>query len=194
MSRIIESRQHLVTRVDYARYHGAERELESIEVLAMHATAGAHSFEISRGWLNRQWDEDYPDEHRPLAAKKHASYHYGIDRDGSITRMLPIRIVAFACGDSAFPNPTHYPPGNGGHSINAKSVSIAWANDDKGEQLTEEQIDSGLWLCLTLMGQLRIPPSRVVGHYEVSPGRKPDPRAAMSMREWRQMLADTTTI
>lgn len=193
MTRIIQSRQHLVERIDYARYHGAERELSSIELICMHATGGAHSFAISREWLNRVddgKDKAHPGQRLPLSAK--ASYNYGIERDGRIERMLPPTIVAYSQGDSAWPNPKMYPPGNGGHSINAKTLSIAWANDDKGEPLTEEQVDSALWLCLTYMqhSEILIGPSRVIGHYECSPGRKPDPKAAMDMRTWRQMLAD----
>ena len=188
---VVSSRQHLVTRVDYARYHGAIRELSIIDLIAWHATAGAHDFATSRGWLNRQFDDDGK---TPLPKKKRASYHYGIDRDGSITRMLPIHVVAFGCGDSAWPNPIHYPPGNGS-SVNVRAISVAWANDDKGEQLTDEQIVSGLWLGHTLMGLTTegknvIPPSMNAMHYEISPGRKGDPRAAMTGREWRQMLAN----
>lgn len=192
MSRVIQSRQHLVTRVDFARYRGAERPLDAIELICMHATAGAHDFETSRGWLNRIDDglDKRTGKRIPLSGK--TSYNYGIDRDGSITRMLPATTIAYSQGDSAWPRPVHHPPGNGS-SINNRTLSIAWANDDKGEQLTEEQVDSGLWLCLTFMQrpELRLQPSRVVMHYEVSPGRKGDPKAAMTGQEWRQMLSTT---
>lgn len=193
-TRIIQSRQHLVTRVDYARYHGAERPLSAIELIVMHATGG-DSFASSREWVNREHDIE-TNRHGvkvPVPVKSKASYNYGIDRDGSITRMLPATTIAYAQGDSAWPNPLRHPPGNGGHSVNARALAIAWANDDKGEDLTEEQVESGLWLCLTFMQhpEIEVSPSKVVGHYEVSPGRKVDPRPAMPMREWRQMLATT---
>ncbi len=169
--------QSRVTHVDNAVYHGGERAESDIEIICMHATGG-DSFASSMEWLNRP-NSDHP-----------ASYNYGIDRDGSITRMLPVTVIAYAQGDSAWPSPARYPPGNGGKSINHRTLAIAWANKDDGEELSDEQIESGLWLCRFWMERLPLPPSCVIGHYECSPGRKVDPRSAMAMREWRQMLAE----
>jgi N-acetyl-anhydromuramyl-L-alanine amidase AmpD len=182
--RILESRQHLVTHKDDARYHGVPRRIDDIWYLIAHATAGAHPFAISQEWQNSDLDPA-----GVKGPKGKTSYHFGIDRDGSITRALPITIVGYGCGDSGWPA-RRYPPGNGG-SLNKRAISVAWANDDAGEQLTDDQIDSGLWLFLTLLEEINAGPGRVLGHFEVSPGRKIDPRAAVSMREFRQMLANT---
>lgn len=175
---LIPSQQANVKRLDNARYKGARRDRSDISVIVVHATAGDTAMS-SINYLNRA-DSDHK-----------ASYHYVIDRDGTILRMLPIEIVAYHAGDSAWPSPQRYPPGNGGTSVNKKSLGIAFANKQDGEDLTDEQMTSGLWLCRFWMESLSIPPSRVVGHYEVSPGRKSDPRPCLSMREFRQMLIDT---
>ena len=176
--RVIPSRQSKVVHLDNAVHKGGRRPDSDITLIVMHATGADSTGMASIRYLNTTHD-------------KKASYHYVIERDGKILRMTPTNLVAWHAGDSAWPCPVRYPPGNEGHSVNKCSVGISWANDDVGEALTDEQVESGLWLCHVLMSQLGIPASRVVGHYEVSPGRKPDPRKAMSLREWRQMLEDT---
>lgn len=167
--------QSRVHRLDNGVHHGGQRERDSINLIVAHATAGDSAMS-SINYLNTTTD-------------KKASYHYCIDRDGLIYRMLPIETIAWHAGDSAWPSPQRYPPGNGGKSVNANSIGIAWANKDDGEQLTKEQVESGLWLFRFWMDTLGIPPSKVAGHYEVSPGRKTDPRPAMTGKEWRSMLA-----
>jgi N-acetylmuramoyl-L-alanine amidase len=176
--RVIPSQQFRVKRLDNARYHGDTRAKSSINLIVTHATAG-ESADSSIRHLNRK-NSDNP-----------ASYHYIIDRDGTIVRTLPVETVAYHAGDSRWPNPTHWTLGGNKSSVNPRSIGIAFANRDDGEPLTDEQLTSGLWLHRFWMNQLGLSSGRVVGHYEVSPGRKPDPRPCLSMREFRQMLADT---
>lgn len=175
--RTIESQQSKVVHLDNAVHHGGQRDLSAITLIAMHATADKSSGMASIRYLN-------------TTDEKKASYHLVIERSGQILRMLPIESVAWHAGDSAWPSPQRYPPGNGGHSVNSFSIGISFANDNESEDLTDEQITSGLWLCHYYMNLLRIPPSRVVSHADVSPGRKTDP-AKMRSREWRQLLADS---
>lgn len=177
----MESLQSRVEHVDFARWHGPERPLSQIQYIIAHDTAG-DSFRSSMNYLNTTSD-------------KKASYNYGIERDGRILRMLKPEIIAYACGDSAWPHPIRATPANpdrpnGGHSLNATSMSIAWANRGDGEPLTELQLESGIWLFRYWMDSLGIPPSRVLGHYEISPGRKPDPASCMPMDKWRKMLSE----
>lgn len=186
-----DSLQHRVTRLDElgkgARYHGGLRTLADIRYIVAHATAG-DTFASSMEWLNR--DKAGAPKGTPLDKKDRASYTYGIDRDGSIWRAAAPEVVTYHAGDSGFPA-MKYPPGN--HtSLNRTSLGIAWANRGDGEPLTPEQIESGLWLYRVWMDKLWIPPSRVLGHYEVSPGRKKDPRPAIDMKDWREMLAEFT--
>lgn len=171
----------IVTRLDNAKWHGGEHE-DDPSMIVWHTTRGRESFRKSMDYLN-------------TTADKKASYHYGIERDGEIVRMLPVNLVAWGCGDSAWPYPI---PGdgteecrpNGGASVNKVSISIAWANDDS-EKLTFEQIAGGLYLAKIYMTQFDIPPSRNLGHREVSPGRKidPNPQGGFTMADWRTQLA-----
>jgi N-acetyl-anhydromuramyl-L-alanine amidase AmpD len=169
------SLQSRVRKLDNARYHAGPR-TEPILYLIYHATEG-DSAESSIGWLNRDLT---PEEHN-----RKASYHYIIDRDGSIVRMCDPQLVAYHAGDSAWPSPAYYPPGNGGHSLNAWSVGIAFANRGDGEPLTPQQLESGLWLSTVW----NVPLARVRGHYEIAPGRKFDPAASLNMDDWRQLVA-----
>jgi N-acetyl-anhydromuramyl-L-alanine amidase AmpD len=103
--------------------------------------------------------------------------------------------VSWSCGDSAYPHPI---PGdgteecrpNGGKSINAIQLSIAWCiKDDEGEEPSFEQIHSGLWLSKVYVSRYDIPPSMNVGHKEVSPGRKTDP-ITVDMKQWRLAIGE----
>lgn len=178
----IRNCQDRVQWLDKARWHGPSRFLEQIEYLIAHDNEG-DSFLSSVNYLNTTED-------------KKASYNYGIERDGRILRMLPVNIEAWACGDSDWPRPipaTKENPDrpNGGRSLNRKSMSICWANKGDGtEDLTAEQLESGLWLFRFWMDKLDIPPSKVLGHYEISPVRKHDPLPAMEMGEWRRQLSE----
>jgi N-acetyl-anhydromuramyl-L-alanine amidase AmpD len=180
----VESLQHRVKWIDEARWNGGLRSLSDIQYIIAHDTAapGRGSFMSSLRYLNETLD-------------KKASYHYGIERDGDIPRMLHPKYIAWGCGDSAWPNPVRATPANpnrpnGGRSLNPIAISIAWANEGNGEPLTPEQIESGLWIFRFWMDKLDLPPSRVLGHYEISPGRKPDPELCMPMPTWRKMLSE----
>lgn len=175
--------------MDYARYHGGQRSKDDIRLIVVHATDG-DSFDSSMEWMNREHDVE-TDKHglkRIVPVKSKASYHYGLERDGEIVRMLPVTTIAYHAGDSAWPHPAHYPPGNKS-SVNPFSVGVAFALKEH-EEATEIQLESGIWLCRFWMGDLDIRPSRVPGHYEVSPGRKRDPLSSgIRMEDFRQQLA-----
>lgn len=173
-----DSLQSRVVRLDNAVHHGGLRPVP-ISMVILHATEG-DSAKSSIDYLNTTTD-------------KIASYHYIIDRDGTIVRMTAPNLVAYHAGDSAWPNPIRATPAhpdrpNDGRSLNRCSVGIAWANRGDGEPLTQAQIDSALWLCATFVDGVRVPVAMVRGHYEISPGRKSDPSPAMSMDDWRTRL------
>lgn len=174
--------QSRVTWLDNATHHGLERELSDVTYLVMHSTASDKTATAKGviGWMNGQPNK--------------ISYHYVIDRSGEIIRMTKPTTVAYHAGDSMFPNPRRATPENQkphrGASINAKSIGIAWVNNNHAETLTANQVESGLWLCHFWMRKLGLAPSNVITHAECSPGRKTDPRT-MPGREWREMLADT---
>lgn len=171
----------IVERLDNAVHHGGERGAGP-SLMIWHTTRGRGTAREAIHYLNSTDD-------------KKASYHYLIERDGTILRMLPPEKVAWACGDSAWPNPkvgdgTEECRPNGGKSVNAISLSIAWANDDS-EKLTFEQIASGLWLAKIYIARYDIPLPLILGHREVSPGRKIDPNAiGFSMADWRRQIGE----
>ena len=172
----------IVKRMDNAVWAGAERSLDQVSLLVFHTTRSKESFTDSMHWLN-------------TTNEKKASYHYGIERDGTVIRMLPVERIAWACGDSAWPSPikgdgTEECKPNGGKSVNARSISVCWANDDS-ESLTIQQKASGLWLAKVYWARCSIPVSRMVGHKEVSPGRKVDPNPKdFSMDAWRVQISN----
>lgn len=169
------SLQDRVTHLDNAVHNGGLRS-RPVTMLIMHATEGG-SARSSIDYLNTTTDKD-------------ASYHYLIDRNGDILRMTRANIIAYHAGDSAWPNPIRATPSNqkpnGGRSVNAISIGVAWAND--GEPLTDAQMESALWLADFLMTEYTVLLDNVRGHYEVSPGRKSDPLPAQAMPEFRALL------
>lgn len=167
--------QSLVVRLDNALHHGARRTVEP-SMIVIHTTDGDSALS-SIQYLNTTRD-------------KIASYHYVVDRDGKMYRMTDPNFVAYHAGDSKWPDPIRAtqanPKPNGGHSVNNCSLGVAWAN--RGEPLTTQQIASGLWLCSLFHEMYDIEIARILGHYEVAPGRKTDPMPAMEMNHWRELV------
>lgn len=186
------SLQSRVTRLDNARYHGGPRDLSGVRYFIVHKTASDKTSTASGiiAWMNSH-----------LRARENpprkVSYHYVIDRDGSIWRMLAPENIAYACGDSAWPDPVRATPENprkpnGGRSLNRVSISAALVNDNVGEPITPRALESLEWLTHFWINDRRVSirgPSSVLGHYEISPGRKFDP-LKLDMRDYRALLAD----
>lgn len=166
-----------VVRLDNAEDHGGKR--LRTELIVWHATAGDRA-DSAMEWMN--------------SPKATASYHYIIDKDGTIYRFLHPDLVAYHAGKSAWPNPGH--SGGMRGSVNARSLGVAFANDngsdanEADDDLTREQVESGLWLGRTLMRLYAVPATLNLGHREVSPGRKTDPLPrVLDMAHWRNLLA-----
>lgn len=184
----VAPRVSLQARVTLASctHHGPDRDPNAITLIVMHCTEG-DSAQSSITYLNTTTD-------------KVASYAYVIDRDGTIYRMCPAHTVAYHAGDSQWPNPRQYPPGNvyededgdtHHHTVNPRSLGIAWANKDDGsEPLTRAQVESALWLCGVYLPTTAVQTSaNVIGHRECSPGRKFDPTpCVMPMDVWRALV------
>ena len=171
-----ESLQHRVKKLDNAKFHGGKRPMSKVDLIVMHCTAGGSAMS-SIDYMN---------------TSAGVSYHYVIDRDGTIYRMLDVQYVGYHAGDSAFPaDPSKKTQGG---SVNRRSIGISWANRNDGEQITEKQIESALWLCGVFVKRDGISIENVVGHNEVSPGRKSDPGPAINMDTWRAKLAEYLTV
>lgn len=168
------SLQSRVRHLGLPTHKGPAREMDAIDMIVLHCTAGESAMS-SIEYLN-------------TTRGTVASYHHVIDRDGTIYRMCPVTYVAYHAGDSAWPNPVSYPPGNGGRSVNSRSIGIAWANRDDGEPLTRPQVESALWLCSLYVSTNHVSVDLILAHREVSPGRKVDPvPEAMPMDVWRRL-------
>lgn len=116
--------------------------------IVLHASAGA-SAESSINWLE----------------KIGLSYHYIIERDGTVTKLAPVGRVAFHAGVSHGPN---------GSNVNDYSIGICFANRNNGEVFPNVQVDAAHALVNELtqtMPSLKY----ITTHYLVSPGRKNDP-------------------
>lgn len=180
MSHERKSLQDRVIRLDNAAHRGRERELSEIDMIVLHATASGKKAKARDviAYMNR-------DDHGPI------SYHYLIDRDGSILRMTDPKFVAYHAGDSAWPHPavatTKNQKPNKGLSVNARSIGISFVNDNIKEPLTAKQLESAEWLCRTWIEKLALRLTNVRAHFEVSPGRKSDPK--LDMVAWRARLS-----
>lgn len=164
-----------IVHLDNARYHGGPR-ASWPTLVAWHATAGS-SVESSVEWLNR------PNAPR----KERASYGHLIAKSGRLVRMTPVDVVAYHAGASAYPvGPLGVLPGQ---SINGRSLGVAFdCLDTPADPLTGAQLLVGAWYGLAMSRRFGIPAAGHVGHYEVAPGRKTDPRPVLDMRRWRALL------
>ena len=169
----VPSLQSRVVQLDTAKDHGGKR--QRTDLIVWHCTGG-DTADAAMEWLNSDGAT--------------ASYHYLIDKDGTIKRFCPPDLIAYHAGVSSWPKP---PVGK--VSVNSRSLGVAFANDNgtdtnaADDALTKEQIESGLWLGVTLMKLYRIQPFNNVGHLEVSPGRKHDPAPhILNMQDWRERL------
>lgn len=95
------------------------------------------------------------------------SYHYIVEKDGTVTKCVPYGRVAFHAGQSSGPE---------GANVNGYSVGISFVNRNDGtDPYTEVQIQA----CDQLIRELKAAVPSIVyltTHYAISPGRKTDPR------------------
>lgn len=127
-------------------------------LLIVHYTATS-SFSSPYGWLRN-----------PLAK---VSAHYLIGRDGVVAQLVDTDATAWHAGKSAWPGQRQL---HG--SLNATSIGYELVNrNDRAQAPTPEQVAVLVQLLVRDAQRYGIPLDRqhVVGHYEVSPGRKTDP-------------------
>lgn len=120
-----------------------------VSTVILHATAGASALS-SISWLR----------------KIGLSYHFIIERDGTIHKLVPLSRQAFHAGVSRGPD---------GASCNRYSFGIAFANTNTGEKVTKAQEDACEWLINTLKAAYPTL-TYLTTHRLVSPGRKTDPK------------------
>lgn len=125
-----------------------------------------------------------------------ASAHLVIDRDGTITQMVPFDLVAWHAGSSFWQGVQWVNP----RAIGLELVNWGWLHqgpDNGGAYLTHpaekqarywqhypyDQVQAAAAVCRVLRRAFRI--SWVVGHEDVSPGRKTDPGPAFPWDNFR---------
>jgi N-acetylmuramoyl-L-alanine amidase len=143
--------------------------------------------------------------------KTKASAHLVISRDGSITQIIPFNIVAWHAGNSSYKGRdgfNKYSIGieidNAGRLVKAGNEYISWfgrsypeeeimegvhRNESKPSywhRYTEKQIEAVYDVCDELVDTYRI--SEILGHEEISPGRKIDPGPAFPLDKLRERL------
>lgn len=95
------------------------------------------------------------------------SAHYYVHRDGSILQLVDETARAWHAGAAFW---------KGEPDINSCSIGIEIANAGN-EEFPEVQLNAVIALCKDIIERHDIQPSRVLGHSDVSPGRKIDPGA-----------------
>jgi len=127
-----------------------------ISAIVIHYT-GSMSIEGTISWFKS-----------PVAA---VSAHYVVGRDGRVVQMVDDKHVAWHAGRSAM-FPKEKPPRE--PNVNDFSIGIELVGDaDSG--FTDRQLASLYELLARLVQTYHVPPSRVVGHAHIAPGRKIDP-------------------
>lgn len=122
-----------------------------VKYIILHTTAGSDAGDLS-----------YMTD-----AKQNAkvSYHYLIQRDGSIWQLVPDSHKAWHAGKSDWGKDT---------DINPVSIGVAFSNK-LDEYLTEDQYQSGGWLLAKLCDKHAVSFDRVLSHENISYPRKTDP-------------------
>lgn len=108
------------------------------------------------------------------------SAHLLIDRDGALTQYVPFDRRAWHAGESVF-------AGRG--NCNDYSIGIELEGTERGA-FTDSQYAALAEVVRLLMGAWPgLTAERVVGHSDVSPGRKTDPGPGFDWRRFRRELA-----
>jgi N-acetylmuramoyl-L-alanine amidase len=93
------------------------------------------------------------------------SAHYLVGADGRIYQLVPDQWRAWQAG-----------PGRWGTITDLNSASIGIELDNDGATpFAQPQIDNLLRLLADLTTRLHIPPTQIIGHEDLAPGRKDDP-------------------
>lgn len=120
------------------------------------------------------------------SAASQVSYHYLIGRDGAVYKFVDEASIAWHAGDSKWPGCTVEKPGRK-PTVNPTSIGVAFANDGK-EPYRPVQYQSGAELVADICRRHGIARDMVVGHFQVSPGRKTDPWPHFDWDEFERLL------
>ena len=137
-----------------------------ISAIVMHATANS-TLQGVISWFNNP--------------KAEASAHYTIDKDGTIIQHVQDMNRAWHAGISTW---------QGRSNLNDWSIGIELVNLNNGQDpFPEAQHQAALNMVAYLCSRYQIRPELIVAHYDVSPGRKTDPRGYDMDRLRREVAA-----
>jgi len=92
------------------------------------------------------------------------SAHFLITREGEVVQLVPEMAKAWHAGKSKW---------KGKRNLNEHSIGIEIIGMD-GDKFTEDQYKSVIELCMDLKNRYDIKEENIIGHSDVSPGRKRD--------------------
>jgi len=101
------------------------------------------------------------------STKAGTSAHYVISRDGRVVHMVNDYLRANHAGVSKWGKDT---------DLNSSSIGIELDNNGVGDVWQDAQINSLLKLLATLKKTYNIPTANFIGHADIAPGRKNDPK------------------
>ncbi|RYD79797.1 MAG: N-acetylmuramoyl-L-alanine amidase [Sphingobacteriales bacterium] len=101
------------------------------------------------------------------STKAGTSAHYVISRDGKVVHMVNDYLRANHAGVSKWGKDT---------DLNSSSIGIELDNNGIGDVWQDAQINSLLKLLATLKKTYNIPTANFIGHADIAPGRKNDPK------------------
>lgn len=199
----MEIKDHLLTGTNVKKMvespnHSGEFEKGNLDTVIMHYTAGPYKTSL-RTLIN---------------PKVRASAHVIIDRDGSITQLVPFNLQAWHAGNSYYNGRTgfnKYSIGieivNSGYLTKSGNIYRAWYGESFNPSevveaihrnqstprywhvYTPEQIDAAYELVQLLIDTYGI--KSILGHEEIAPKRKTDPGPAFPLDKFRDRLLGT---
>lgn len=101
------------------------------------------------------------------STKAGTSAHYVIGRDGKVVHMVNDYLRANHAGISKWGKDT---------DLNSSSIGIELDNNGVGDVWQDAQINSLIKLLATLKKAYNIPTANFIGHADIAPGRKNDPK------------------
>jgi N-acetylmuramoyl-L-alanine amidase len=140
------------------------------DMIIIHYTGTLTAEEAAKVYLNETPDEN----------AGRISPHYMIDRDGTVTQFVDEEMRAWHAGKAFW---------RGEEDINSRSIGIELVNpghENGYESFPDEQMDALILLCKKIMNRNDIKLEFILGHSDVSPGRKLDPG---ELFDWKR-LAD----
>lgn len=117
-------------------------------------------------------------------AELQVSAHFLIDRQGEVVQFVPLHQRAWHAGDSSFA---------GCANCNDYSIGIELEGTDV-DPYSDKQYQGLVQLSRQLLSAYpALSAERIVGHSDISPGRKTDPGSAFDWPRFFAMLADNDT-